>query len=73
MVGTMKDMGMSTTQIIVTIMVTLTLIAVIILMIAYFAVYKYIHRNRKGQYFAHAEETNTTLGVRGNTSTNAKV
>ena len=67
-VGALKDVGYSYWQVIGIIIGCITFVVVVGIIICYIILYHIISKNRKGQYYAHKEEVDKTVGIKGNTT-----
>ena len=68
-IGALKDIGFTYLQVILIIIGILGFICIAVIFIGYVILYTIIHKNKKGKYFAHREETNNkTVGVGTNNS-----
>ena len=74
-IGALKDIGFTYLQVILIIIGILGFISIVVIFIAYIILYAIIHKNRKGKYFAHREETNNKTAGNTNsyTGTNAPI
>ena len=69
-VGALKNAGFSYWEVIGIIIGCIGFVVIVGIIVCYIVLYHIISKNRKGQYYAHKEELDKTVGIKGNNSTN---
>ena len=67
-VGALKDVGYSYWQIIGIISGCIIFVIIVVIVICYAVLVHIINKNKKGKYYAHKEENEKTVGIKGNIS-----